>query len=60
LRAYLAPVRTDNHTWGITTSVGSTALFVAAARALEAQKTKPLAYFDGYLATPPTPVCARW
>jgi methyltransferase (TIGR00027 family) len=35
-------VRTDNDTWGITTSVGSTALFVAAARALEAQKPDPL------------------
>jgi methyltransferase (TIGR00027 family) len=36
-------MRTDNDTWDITTSVGSTALFVAAARALEAQKTDPLA-----------------
>lgn len=36
-------MRTDNDTWDITTSVGSTALFVAAARALEAQKPKPLA-----------------
>jgi methyltransferase (TIGR00027 family) len=36
-------VRTDNDTWDITTSVGSTALFVAAARALEAQKPDPLA-----------------
>jgi methyltransferase (TIGR00027 family) len=36
-------VRTDNDTWDITTSVGSTALFVAAARALEAQKLDPLA-----------------
>jgi methyltransferase (TIGR00027 family) len=39
----LAAVRTDNDTWDITTSVGSTALFVAAARALEAQKLDPLA-----------------
>ncbi len=39
----LAAVRTDNDTWDITTSVGSTALFVAAARALEAQKPDPLA-----------------
>ena len=31
-------MRTDHDTWDITTSVGSTALFVAAARALEAQK----------------------
>ncbi|MCX2932602.1 SAM-dependent methyltransferase [Mycobacterium sp. CVI_P3] len=36
-------MRTDDDTWDITTSVGSTALFVAAARALEAQKADPLA-----------------
>jgi methyltransferase (TIGR00027 family) len=36
-------VRTDNDNWDITTSVGSTALFVATARALEAQKPDPLA-----------------
>jgi methyltransferase (TIGR00027 family) len=36
-------VRTDNDNWDITTSVGSTALFVATARALEAQKADPLA-----------------
>lgn len=36
-------MRTDDDTWDITTSVGSTALFVAAARALEAQKTNPAA-----------------
>lgn len=36
-------MRTDYDTWDITTSVGQTALFVAAARALEAQKTDPLA-----------------
>jgi methyltransferase (TIGR00027 family) len=36
-------VRTDNDNWDITTSVGSTALFVATARALEAQKSDPLA-----------------
>jgi methyltransferase (TIGR00027 family) len=36
-------MRTDNDTWDITTSVGSTALFVAAARALEALKPVPLA-----------------
>ena len=36
-------VRTDNDTWDITTSVGSTALFVATARALEAQKLHPIA-----------------
>ena len=40
-------MRSDNDTWDITTSVGSTALFVAAARALEAQKTDPLAV-DSY------------
>ena len=31
-------MRSDNDSWDITTSVGSTALFVAAARALEARK----------------------
>jgi methyltransferase (TIGR00027 family) len=36
-------MRSDNDTWDITTSVGSTALFVAAARALEAQKPDPVA-----------------
>ena len=36
-------MRSDNDTWDITASVGSTALFVAAARALEAQKPAPLA-----------------
>jgi methyltransferase (TIGR00027 family) len=36
-------MRTNNDTWDITTSVGSTALFVAAARALEAQKRDPAA-----------------
>jgi methyltransferase (TIGR00027 family) len=36
-------VRTDGDTWDITTSVGQTALFVAAARALEARKPDPLA-----------------
>ena len=36
-------MRTDNDTWDITTSVGSTALFVAAARAVEARKPDPLA-----------------
>ncbi|MGA8126007.1 MAG: SAM-dependent methyltransferase, partial [Mycobacterium sp.] len=30
-------MRTDDDNWDITTSVGSTALFVATARALEAQ-----------------------
>lgn len=36
-------MRTDNDSWDITTGVGSTALFVATARALEAQKPDPLA-----------------
>lgn len=35
--------RSDNDTWDITTSVGQTALFVAASRALEARKPEPLA-----------------
>ena len=35
-------MRTDDDTWDITTSVGATALFVAAARALEANKPAPL------------------
>ncbi len=35
-------MRTDNDTWDITSSVGATALFVAAARALEANKPDPL------------------
>jgi methyltransferase (TIGR00027 family) len=35
-------VRSENDTWDITTSVGVTALFVAAARALEASKADPL------------------
>jgi methyltransferase (TIGR00027 family) len=38
-----AYVRTENDSWDIKTSVGSTALFVAAARALEAQKPDPAA-----------------
>jgi methyltransferase (TIGR00027 family) len=36
-------MRTENDTWDINTSVGATALFVAASRALEAQKPDPLA-----------------
>lgn len=35
-------MRSDNDTWDITTSVGSTALFVAAARSIEAQAPEPL------------------
>ena len=36
-------MRSDNDSWDITTSVGATALMVAAARALEARKPHPLA-----------------
>lgn len=36
-------MRSEGDTWDITTSVGSTALLVATARALEAQKPDPLA-----------------
>jgi methyltransferase (TIGR00027 family) len=36
-------VRSEGDTWDITTSVGATALLVATARALEAQKPDPLA-----------------
>nr|WP_240771812.1 SAM-dependent methyltransferase [Nocardia sp. CS682] len=39
----LAIVRTEGDTWDINTSVGSTALFVAAARALAARGPDPLA-----------------
>jgi methyltransferase (TIGR00027 family) len=40
-------MRTNDDNWDITTSVGATALLVAAARALEAQKPDPLAV-DSY------------
>jgi methyltransferase (TIGR00027 family) len=40
-------VRSEGDTWDITTSVGATALLVATARALEAQKPDPLAV-DSY------------
>jgi methyltransferase (TIGR00027 family) len=43
VRRTVAAMRSEGDTWDITTSVGSTALFVAAARALEAQKAEPLA-----------------
>ena len=39
----MRPGADERDSWNITTSVGSTALFVAAARALEAQKDRPLA-----------------
>ena len=42
MSGYTGVMRADNDTWDITTSVGSTALFVAAARALEANKPNPL------------------
>jgi O-methyltransferase involved in polyketide biosynthesis len=45
-------VRTDDDTWDITGSAGFNALFVAAARALEAQRDDPLAvdpYAEVYL-----------
>ena len=35
-------MRSDNDTWDITSSVGATALFVAASRALEANKPEPM------------------
>lgn len=47
MRRTVAAVRTDGDSWDITTSVGSTALFVAASRALEARKADPLAV-DAY------------
>ncbi|HEY1841524.1 MAG TPA: class I SAM-dependent methyltransferase [Mycobacterium sp.] len=40
-------MRTDDDNWDITTTVGATALLVATARALEAQKPEPLAV-DSY------------
>lgn len=52
-------MRTDNDTWDITTSVGSTALFVAAARALEAQKRDPLVV-DSYAETFCRAVGGEW
>ncbi|BBZ11319.1 hypothetical protein BST20_15590 [Mycobacterium branderi] len=39
----LTTVRSDDDTWDITSGVGSTALFVAAARALEARRSDPVA-----------------
>ncbi|MGE2721139.1 class I SAM-dependent methyltransferase [Mycolicibacterium celeriflavum] len=52
-------MRTDDDTWDITTSVGSTALFVAAARALEAQKPDPLVV-DSYAETFCRAVGGEW
>lgn len=42
-RHRVTAMRTEDDSWDITTSVGSTALFVATARALEARKPDPLA-----------------
>ena len=42
IRRNVARVRSDGDSWDITTSVGSTALFVAAARAREGAKPAPL------------------
>lgn len=39
----MRPTGNERDTWDITTSVGSTALFVAAARALESRRPRPLA-----------------
>jgi methyltransferase (TIGR00027 family) len=52
-------MRSDNDTWDITTSVGSTALFVAAARALEARIADPLAV-DEYAAVFCRAAGGRW
>jgi methyltransferase (TIGR00027 family) len=52
-------MRSDNDTWDITSSVGSTALFVAAARALEARTSDPLAV-DPYAALFCRAVGGRW
>jgi methyltransferase (TIGR00027 family) len=52
-------MRWDGDTWDITTSVGSTALFVADARALEARKPDPLAV-DGYAEVFCRAVGGRW
>ncbi|WP_029117047.1 class I SAM-dependent methyltransferase [Mycobacterium sp. URHB0044] len=52
-------MRTDDDTWDITTSVGATALFVAAARALEAQRDEPLAV-DPYAAVFCRAVGGEW
>jgi methyltransferase (TIGR00027 family) len=52
-------VRTENDTWDIKTSVGSTALFVATARALEAQKPDPVAA-DPYAAVFCRAVGGEW
>ena len=52
-------MRTDNDTWDITSSVGATALFVAASRALEANKPNPLVV-DPYAETFCRAVGGEW
>jgi len=52
-------MRADNDTWDITTSVGATALFVAASRALEANKPAPLVV-DPYAETFCRAVGGEW
>jgi methyltransferase (TIGR00027 family) len=52
-------VRSDNDSWDITTSVGSTALLVAAARTLESRKPDPLAV-DSYAETFCRAVGGQW
>ncbi|HEX7321531.1 MAG TPA: class I SAM-dependent methyltransferase [Mycobacterium sp.] len=52
-------MRSEGDSWDITTSVGATALFVAAARALEAQKPDPLAV-DPYAAVFCRAVGGEW
>jgi len=38
----MSTMRTDDDTWDITTSVGTTAVMVAAARAIESDNPDPL------------------
>jgi methyltransferase (TIGR00027 family) len=52
-------MRSDNDTWDITSSVGATALFVAASRALEANKPNPLVV-DPYAETFCRAVGGEW
>ncbi|MUL85375.1 MULTISPECIES: SAM-dependent methyltransferase [unclassified Mycolicibacterium] len=52
-------MRSYNDSWDITTSVGSTALFVAAARALEARRSDPLVV-DSYAAVFCRAAGGRW
>ena len=52
-------MRSDNDSWDITSSVGATALLVAAARTLEARKPDPLAV-DSYAETFCRAVGGQW